>query len=457
MGALTSKPYAFKARPWELTRLPSVDFFDCLGSTISLDVRGSELLRITPRESTVNEEWISDKVRFAYDGLRYQRLSQPLLRTARGSYRPLAWERALRLLAARFRRAKGLVLAPGPYLDLETAARIRKMTVLKARIYLASPVPYVRPRQSYSPQWLVALASAPALTLAYLDPRLESPIFHLRLRREVVGRGLRVLSLGPRLTLAFPHLALGSDPATLARFLFGRLPQGRFLVRTGLGPIFASDHFLASAPGPYLERLLGLLAQRLGSAGYYRLGSVGASSLAFHGLFGRRSHLRTARTVLWNLAAEEAPDPAAFGFSVYQGPHGDGAAARSTLLLPSCHPLERDTSILTLGGALARTTPVATPPGQARLDWAILLALRRIQGGCLVRLRPYSPLSRGGEHRSHFHPLPPGPAHDLVRAPALSWAAHPLQDPYGSDVLTRFSRTLALASARFTGPRSNFH
>src|SRR5499433_3734822 len=222
VGALTSKPYAFTARPWELEKTESIDVLDAVGSNIRVDTRGSEVMRILPRlNEAVNEEWISDKTRFACDGLRRQRLDRPYVRRD-SKLQPASWQEAFAAIAARMRGVAGSRIAAiaGDLVDVEAMLALKDlMTALGSpnidcRQDGAAIDP--RPRAGYLFNTTIAgIEQADACLLIGTNPRWEAPIINARLRKRHLAGGFRLAAIGPKLDLTYTHEHLGAGPQTL--------------------------------------------------------------------------------------------------------------------------------------------------------------------------------------------------------------------------------------------------
>src|ERR1700733_12622929 len=226
VGALTSKPYAFEARPWELTKTESVDVMDALGCAIRIDARGNEVMRVLPRTNDeINEEWISDKTRYACDGLMRQRLDRPYVREG-GQLKPATWAEAFAAVAAKLKAASpdrvGVIAG-----DLQDAESMKAALDLFGGLGVKSldcrqdgAQIGQGPRESWLFNSTIAgLDECDALLLIGTNPRLEAPVLNARIRKNWLWRDLKIGVVGERADLTYPHAHLGAGPGSLADLL----------------------------------------------------------------------------------------------------------------------------------------------------------------------------------------------------------------------------------------------
>ena len=226
VGALTSKPYAFTARPWELRHVESIDVTDAIGANIRVDVRGKDVMRIIPRVNDyVNEEWISDKARFSYDGLKRQRLDFPLIRNG-ANFVPVDWRQAFEIIATNLSAVKGNEIAAvaGDDADAEAMVSLKDLmnklgsSSLYSRSSLCADV-----RSDYiMNSGLDGIDAADALLMIGTNPRMEAPLFNVRVRKAVIHRSISVGLVGPKSNLTYTHSHLGDDVAVLNQIADGK-------------------------------------------------------------------------------------------------------------------------------------------------------------------------------------------------------------------------------------------
>ncbi len=400
VGALTSKPYAFVARPWELVRTESVDVMDAVGCSVRVDSRGREVLRVLPRlHDDVNEEWISDKTRFAVDALTRKRLDRPWIRRD-GVLEAASWSEALDAVARRLdgRDALRVAAVAGDQVDCET---MYAMKALMRRI----GAPHLDCRQDsmavdpgVRASWLfnstvAGIDEADACLLIGADPRREAAVVNARLRKRWLAGGFAVASVGPHSDLTYPVTRLGDGPDALRRIEAGESPfaeVSRPLVIVGAGALRRSD-------GGAVLGSAARIAEALGAAGgswngfgvlHGAASRVGGLEIGFvPGAGGRTTDgiLEGAKAgevdTVFLLGADEL-DHGALGdaFVVYVGHHGDKGAAAADVVLPGAAWTEKDATYVNLEGRPQRASRAVFPPGEAREDWRILRALSGLLG-----------------------------------------------------------------------------
>jgi NADH-quinone oxidoreductase subunit G len=400
VGALTSKPYAFAARPWELGKTESVDVMDAVGSAIRVDFRGREVMRILPRTNeAVNEEWISDKTRHVVDGLKIQRLDQPYVRE-RGRLRPASWTEAFQAIAARVRVTRpartGAIAG-----DL---AAIEEMFALKALMGRLG-VKNIDARQdgnAFDPTWgratyvfnptIAGIEHADALLIVGANPRREAAVLNARIRKRWRMGGFPIALIGERVDLTYSYDYLGAGPETLAELAAGRHPFADTLkaakapvILIGAGALARPDGAAVAALAAQAAGALGVVkADWNGFAVLHAAASrVGALDLGFVPGEGGRAALEMSHAGALELAfllgADEV-DIAKGAFVVYLGTHGDRGAHRADVILPGAAYTEKSGLYVNTEGRVQIAERAGFPPGQAREDWAILRALSDVLG-----------------------------------------------------------------------------
>ncbi|MCC7321023.1 MAG: NADH-quinone oxidoreductase subunit G [Rubellimicrobium sp.] len=382
VGALTSKPYAFTARPWELTKTESIDVMDALGSNIRLDAKGREIMRILPRNNdAVNEEWLSDKGRFVYDGLRRQRLDVPYVREG-GRLRRSTWPEALGLAAKAMKggRVAGLV---GDLVPVEAAFSLRALVeglgghvecrTDGARLPEGNRSAYVGNAR------IEDIDGARRILLIGTDPRSEAPVLNARIRKAWLA-GAEVTLIGPAADLTYACTHAGDDRGALLAFgesdLSGWHGKG--------GVVIVGQGALREADG---ESVLGH-AMKIAAAADARLlvlhtaaGRVGAMDVGAVTEGGLPVAIDGAK-VIYNLGADEI-EIAPGAFVIYQGSHGDRGAHRADIILPGAAWTEENAIFVNTEGRPQLAQRAAFPPGDAKENWAILRALSGEMGAAL--------------------------------------------------------------------------
>ncbi|HVR67125.1 MAG TPA: NADH-quinone oxidoreductase subunit NuoG [Verrucomicrobiae bacterium] len=404
VGALTSKPYAFMARPWELKKTESIDVMDAVGSAIRIDTRGNEVMRVLPRlNEAVNEEWISDKTRFACDGLKRQRLDQPYVRRD-GKLQPARWDEAFGAIAKRLQGVAGHRIAAiaGDHADVEAMFALRELmgALGSPNIDCRQDGAMIDPRQRAGYLFNTGIAGidqADAILIVGSNLRQEAPIINARIRKRFLQGGVKIGVIGPKLDLTYRYEHLGAGPQTLAEIADGRHKFAEVLKAAknpmlilGAGalrrPDGAAIHSLAQraaqACGLVREGWNGfnLLQLAAGRAGGLEVGFVpSAGGRDMGGILTGAS--KGEIEVIYLLGADELDmDQLGKAFVIYQGHHGDAGAHRADVILPGAAYTEKSATYVNTEGRVQRTTLAAFPPGDAREDWTIIRALSDVLG-----------------------------------------------------------------------------
>lgn len=403
VGALTSKPYAFAARPWELSRTESVDVMDALGSAIRVDARGREVMRIMPRvNEAVNEEWISDKTRFIWDGLKNQRLDKPYVRD-NGRLRAATWGEAFARIASRARAtSKDRIGAIAG--DLASAEEMFALKMLMDG--LGSP--HIDGRQDGTKlhpsmgrasyvfnAGVEGIDQADALLIIGSNPRHEAAVLNARIRKRWLAGGFVAGAIGPRFDSTFDVNWLGAGPQTLAEIAAGKHPFAETLSKAKAPMIIIGQGALTRADGAGVLALAAKTALSVGAVkdgwnGFCvlhtaasRVGALDLSLVPGEGGMDARSMVAAgALDLLFVLGADEI-DIQPGGFVVYIGTHGDQGAERADVVLPGAAYTEKTGTYVNTEGRVQFANRAGFPPGDAREDWAILRALSEPLGAKL--------------------------------------------------------------------------
>jgi NADH-quinone oxidoreductase subunit G len=436
VGALTSKPYAFAARPWELNKTASVDVMDAVGSAIRVDTRGREVMRILPRvNDDVNEEWISDKTRHVVDGLRTQRLDQPYIRE-HGQLYPASWRDAFDVVAAKVGQTQaarmGAIVG-----DLAAVEEIFALKDLMTRLGVAN-LDCRQDGAALDPGWgratylfnatIAGIEKADALLLVGSNPRREAAVLNARIRKRWRMGAFPVGLIGERADLTYPYSYLGAGPQTLASVASGQHEFGAVLAKAEHPLVIVGMAALARPDGGTVAALAAQAAKCTGSPGWngYSVlhtaaARVGALDLGFvPGPGGRNAQGMTepgALDMIFLLGADEI-DVAPGAFVVYIGTHGDQGAHRADVILPGAAYPEKSGIHVNTEGRVQMASRASFPPGEAREDWAILRALseplgRRLPYDSLTQLR--QALFTAHPHLQRISQIAPGEPADIAR------------------------------------------
>ncbi|SIQ33482.1 NADH dehydrogenase subunit G [Paracoccus thiocyanatus] len=374
VGALVSKPYAFTARPWELTKTESIDVMDALGSSIRVDTKGREVMRILPRNHDgVNEEWISDKTRFVWDGLRRQRLDRPYIRE-HGKLRPASWPEALEA-AARAMQGKKIAGLIGDLVPAEAAFSLKQLVEgLGGRVECRTDgarLPAGNRSAYVGTARIEDIDHAKRILLIGTNPRDEAPVLNARIRKAW-AHGAQVALIGAPADLTYDYHHFGDDRAALARMADEDLSNKDGtpgIVIVGQGALREADGEAVLAHAMRIcERGDCKLLVLHSAAG--RVGAMDVGAVTEGGLLAAID----GAEVIYNLGADEV-DIDAGAFVIYQGSHGDRGAHRADIILPgACYTEESGLFVNTEGRPqLAMRANFA--PGEGKENWAILRAL----------------------------------------------------------------------------------
>jgi NADH-quinone oxidoreductase subunit G len=476
VGALTHKPEAFHYRPWELTKTDSIDVMDAVGSSIRVDSRGREVMRILPRvNEAVNEEWITDKARHVVDGLRLQRLDRPFVRV-NGRLQPASWQEAFAAIAAKLKgtdpKRVGAIVGDLAAVEEIFALKLLMESLGVANIDARQDGTVLTPehgRGSYLFNSTIAgIEDADAILIVGSNPRIEASLVNVRIRKRWRIAPPPVALIGENVDLTYPHDYLGAGPETLTEILAGRHSFAEALKGAERPLIIVGQGALARADGLAILSLAAQLAQAVGAVkdgwnGFSVLHTaasrVGALDLGFVPGAGGLTAAQMAEggvDVLFSLGADEI-QMAPGTFIIYQGTHGDRGAHRADVILPAATYTEKSGTYVNTEGRVQMANRSAFAPGEAREDWAILRALSDVLGHRL----PFDSLNalraKLYESYPHFAAIDRIEAADVATSvqklaglggtPGREAFASPIKDFYLTNPIARASGVMAECSA----------
>ncbi len=399
VGALMSKPYEFKARSWELTKTQSIDVNDSLGCNIRIDSRGREVLRVLPcLNEDINESWIDDRARYSYDGLANARIDVPYIRDAdSGKLRATQWDEAFDYIKDKLSGIKGENIAAlaGDLVDVEAMTAMKDLMTS-----LGSPNMDCRTdgglfdaenRSSYLfNSTIAAIDEADAILLVGVDPRHEATMINARIRKNWLEREVPVSLIGEPVDLTYPYEHVGTSPKDLEKLVkqyAGKLKAKKPMLIVGAGAFARGDGYAIQSLIHDAVEALGIVkkgwngfnmlhgaASRVGGLDIGFLPQKGGKD--FGGIIAGTKD--DSIKALFLLGADEFDARVNIGwksFVVYQGHHGDHAAQRADVILPSAAFTEKDGIYVNTEGRVQLARRAVSPPGEAKEDWAILRAL----------------------------------------------------------------------------------
>ncbi|MFU0503233.1 NADH-quinone oxidoreductase subunit NuoG [Pseudaminobacter sp. NGMCC 1.201702] len=481
VGALTSKPYAFQARPWELTKTESIDVMDAVGSAIRVDSRGREVMRIMPRvNEQVNEEWISDKTRFIWDGLRTQRLDRPYVRR-NGKLQPASWAEAFAAIKDAVAKTSGdrIGAIAG---DLAAVEEIYALKALMASLGSANidcrqdgaALDPALGRASYifNPT-IEGIEQADAILIIGANPRFEASVLNARIRKHSrSGGALPIAVIGDVGDLRYDYELLGAGPDTLRELVEGRGSFFSVLKEAARPLIIVGQGALARPDG---AAVLGQAAKLAGAVSavtsewngfavlHTAAARVGALDVGFVPGEGGKdvAGMLGATDVLFLLGADEI-DMSATGkaFVVYIGTHGDAGAHRADVILPGAAYTEKSGTYVNTEGRVQQTNRAGFAPGEAKEEWAIFRALSDVLGhrlpfDSLPQLR--AKLYADYPHLAEVDEIASGNPADVANVTRLGGVlgkeafVSPVKDFYLTNPIARASAVMAECSALAKG------
>ncbi|XP_041897125.1 NADH-ubiquinone oxidoreductase 75 kDa subunit, mitochondrial [Corvus kubaryi] len=481
VGALTSKPYAFTARPWETRKVESIDVLDAVGSNIVVSTRTGEVMRILPRlHEDINEEWISDKTRFAYDGLKRQRLTQPMIKNEKGVFVYASWEDVLARVAGVLQAVDGKEVAAvvGGLVDAEALIALKDLlnrvncdTLCTEEIFPTAGAG-TDLRSNYLLNTKIAgVEEADVLLLVGTNPRFEAPLFNARIRKSWLHNDLQVALVGSPVNLTYTYEHLGDSPQILQDIASGKHAFSKVLDHAKKPMVVVGSAALQRSDGAAIHAAVSTIAQNARAKSgadadwkvmniLHRVASqVAALDLGFKP--GVEAIRKNPPKVLYLLGADSGcvtrQDLPKDCFIIYQGHHGDVGAPMADVILPGAAYTEKAATYVNTEGRAQQTRVAVTPPGMAREDWKIIRAVSELAGLTL----PYENLD---QIRKRLEEVSPNlvryddveeanyfiQANELAKLAKQQLLADPLVPPqltikdfYMTDSISRASQTMA--------------
>ena len=402
VGALTSKPYAFKARSWELTKTESIDVLDAVGSNIRIDSRGQQVMRILPRlNEDINEEWISDKTRFACDGLAKQRLEHPYIRDKHGKLNKASWTQAFELIAKKLEKLSGDKIAAiaGDLIDVEAMLALKDLWQKLGSNHLDSRQNNEKLSNDNRSDYLfntsiAGIEKADFCLIIGANPRKDAAILNARIRKACVTGKLKVALLGSKADLTYKYNYLGDQLKTLEEILKGAHLIADELKKAQNPMLILGNQLISLADGADIITLAKLIAEKYQMISkdwngfnilHTAAARVGGLDIGFipgkngYALEQILQKCEEGKIELVYLLGSDEIDLTKIknAFVIYQGSHGDKAAHIADIILPGCTYTEKEATYVNLEGRVQRTYKAVNAPGDAKLDWQIIVELAK--------------------------------------------------------------------------------
>ena len=462
VGALTSKPYAFVARPWEMKKTETFDVTDAMGSAITVQSRGNEVMRIAPRnDDDVNEEWISNKARFLVDGLKCQRLDKPYIRK-NGKLESVSWEDALAVVAEKLLNAKDkLGFIAGSHTDIETLYATKLLAnqlgaAVEGRRIVALPADNVAVSR-FNPTFS-AVDNADVILIIGSNPRYEAAVLNARIRKAWLQNDAKIGVIGSDFDTTYDYENLGSGADALKAILDGN--DFSELLKEAHNPLIIVGENVIDQDGLSAVKLIQdiMVKYDVPPSAYAFL----STDISLQGVleleFTYIDDIKKSE-VIFSLAADEisVSDDA---FYIYMGSHGDKGAERADIILPSAAYTEKDSMHISAEGRIRYLQRAVFPVGQAKEDWAILRALSGIMDMAL-------PFNNFSELRAHLTDAYPSLneedsiiSHEfsqinIAERPQAALYTSLIKEFYMTDPITRSSKVLRECQRSFYDEKNN--
>jgi len=479
VGALTSRPYAFNARPWELVKTESIDVMDALGCAIRIDTRGREVMRIMPRvNEAVNEEWISDKTRFIWDGLRTQRLDRPYVRNGEGYLAAVTWKEAFAAIMTAVAKAKkGMIGAIAG--DLATVEEMYALKLLLKSLG-SEDIDCRQDVTALDPAWgrasyifnpgIAGIEDSDVLLIIGSNPRFEAAVLNARIRKRQGMGNYPIGVIGEQGELRYPYDYLGAGTETLCELASGQGTFFKVLKKARKSLILIGQGALTGKHGAMVLKLAAKLGVDVGAVSdewngfavlHTAASRVGGLDIGFVSRFGTTAaDIVRDSAVLFLLGADEMNLSAKTGFTVYIGSHGDKGAHAADVVLPASAYTEKSGLYVNTEGRVQMISRAGFAPGDAKEDWAIIRALSDVLGhrlpfDSLHALRQH--LIRDYPHFGAIDSILPGKAADIAALGKKAGSvgkrsfASPIRDFYFTNPIARASAVMAECSTLARG------
>lgn len=399
VGALTSKPYAFSARPWELKSVESIDTLDGICSNIRVDLRGYEILRVLPSlNEELNEEWLNDKSRFSFDGLKRQRLCDPLLKQD-GRFVQISWLEAFEIILDRLKKANYHIHGSiGSQCDFESAFMFKNLLSLFGKVNIENTESNILKEIDFESLYkfnskINNVEQADVCLLVGVDPRKEAAILNLQLRKHYVNNKFKVANIGSALNLTFPCIQLGSSTNDVLKFAQGQSPFCEVLKKAKKPLIIFGSSFFETLDESTARLVLSFVTKNIKTVsqdwnGINFLGYQASQVGCFEIGLGASNSFSGDPKFIYAIGDAVVENNSKDCFVVYQGHQGNSSALKSNLILPGAAYTEKDATFLNIEGRAQKTQKILSAPGKAKEDVSILSAIASLisQEKCTSKL-----------------------------------------------------------------------
>ena len=399
VGALTNKPYEFKARPWELKKTETVDVFDAVGSNIRIDSIGQKVLRVLPRiNEDINEEWINDKTRFAIDGLQNQRLDRPFIRT-NGRLEETNWDTAISEVSKKIQETipNNIISLSGNQVDVETLTATRIFFDLmgsqnyESRLDNAKIDPKVRSSYIFN-SGISNIENCDSILLVGTNPRWEASILNARIRKQYLNNDIAIALIGNKKNLTYDYEYLGNSLKILENLYNDKINFSEKLKKSKKPMIIIGLSAISRKDGEAVLSLCRKIALKYNIVqddwnGFNILNTniskVGALDIGFYNNKFSNNTFRKIeeicsqkKSITFLLAVDEInTDILKESFVIYVGHHGDIGAQRADIILPSPAYTEKNSTFVNLEGRVMKSQKCHQPLGEAKEEWKIFRKL----------------------------------------------------------------------------------
>ena len=393
VGALTSKPYVFEARPWELKKTETIDVMDAVGSNIRVDTYGWEVKRVLPRiNEEINEEWISDKTRYACDGLKNQRLDTPYIKI-NGKLKPSSWEDAYKAISERVSKTKSEKIAGfiGDMTNMETiyaAKEFFEKTIKSANLESREEKLYINTNKRINYLFnssIEGIEKSDLIILIGTNPRFEATILNSRIRKNFLKNKTEIISLGDVGDLTYPYNVIDNSTDIIKEIVENNHEISKKIKQSNNPSLIFGQSILKLKSAPYIFEELknyleenGKISEEWNALNILQKNSSAVGSFDLNVMAKNSSY-----EILENLEKNNYEVLILFGqdnlkfekkneFIIYIGSHGDKGANIADVILPGATYTEQDGYFTNLEGKLQKAYKASYPPGEAKEDWLII-------------------------------------------------------------------------------------